>query len=141
MKRYLYIAIGIALVLLLVVVAPQLRESSPADSAPVEEVAFVSATLSIEGVLEKSDVVLPAGSTALTLLQETSQEQAFEVITKEYAGMGSLVERIGSVHNGTDGNYWHYYVNGTIAPVGADTYVVQEGDAIEWVFRTPEETL
>jgi hypothetical protein len=52
--------------------------------------------------------------------------------------MGTLVEKIGEQANGTDGNYWMYYVNDTFAPVGADAYIVKKGDVIEWKFEVPQ---
>jgi hypothetical protein len=45
---------------------------------------------------------------------------------------------MGEYTNGTDRKYWQYFVNGILAPVGADSYVPKEDDVIEWRFEEPQ---
>ncbi len=75
------------------------------------------------------------GATALDLLTYATQKNNLELKTKDYGDMGTLVEGIGSVANGTDDKYWAYYVNGTLGQVAADQYQVKVGDAIEFRFE------
>ena len=140
MKRRILIG---ALVVAVIVAGSFVYEGAtrePAGAASETTPTYINAFLVIEGVLPKANVRVPEGS-ALALLTEVSKEQSFALKTKEYQGMGTLVEKIGEFENGTDGKYWHYYVNNLLAPVGADAYKVKEGDVIEWRFHTPDESL
>lgn len=76
-----------------------------------------------------------SGQTALALLEQAAQELEVEVKTKNYGEMGTLVEQIDSLANGQDNKYWIYYVNGEMAQVGADKYVLKGGDKVEWRFE------
>jgi hypothetical protein len=53
---------------------------------------------------------------------------------KNYLGLGFFVTQINSLQSG-DGKNLMYYINGTEAPVGVSSYVVQEGDIIEWKLK------
>lgn len=98
-------------------------------------------TLTIDGVAPTTKHTILEGVTALSLAQTVSQVRNFEFITKTYPGMGTLVEQINTIKNGQDGKYWHYYINGALAPVAADTYVIQNGDVIEWRFHEPDTSM
>lgn len=100
--------------------------------------SFITGSLSIDGLLEKTEVSFAPDTTALSLLAEVAKEMEFELGTKEYTGMGVLVEKIGDIKNGVDGKYWHYYINGKLAPVGASDYMLQANDGIEWKFAEPD---
>ncbi len=69
------------------------------------------------------------GQTALALLKAHAQ-----VETKD-SSYGPYVDSINGVKGGTDGKYWAFYVNGSMAQVGADAYSTQAGDHIEWKFE------
>lgn len=111
--------------------------SSPAPEDLHQELRLIDAHLTIEGVLAPRAVTVAAGTTALEMLRAESEKTGFALIEKEYAGLGSLVEEIGDLKNGTDGRYWTYSVNGIFASVGADNYELKPGDAIEWAFAVP----
>jgi hypothetical protein len=49
-----------------------------------------------------------------------------------------LIDSINNDINGVDGKYWQYYVNEDIPMVGADKYLVTNGDYIEWRFEVIE---
>ena len=78
------------------------------------------ATVAYEGAVGKS---------ALDLLIQVAT-----VETKESA-YGTLVDSINGVKNGTDGKYWLFYVDGQMASVGADAFVSEGGENIEWRFE------
>ena len=65
---------------------------------------------------------------------EQLREEASQVITEESA-YGTLVTSIEGHAGGTEGKYWSFYVNDEMAQVGADSYIQQEGDWIEWKFQ------
>jgi len=69
------------------------------------------------------------GKTALALLQQKAT-----VVTKD-SSYGPYVDSVNGVQGGTDGKYWAFYVNGTLAQVGADAYTTKAGDKIEWKFE------
>ncbi len=98
-------------------------------------------TLTIEGVAPTTTHTILEGVTALSLVQTVSQVRGFEFKTKKYAGMGELVEKMGALENGREGKFWHYYINGALAPVGADAYIIKKGDAIEWRFHEPDTSM
>ena len=113
--------------------------ATPGVQEPVrQEAPAISATIAVDGVLPKETRALAIGTSALQLLIASADEKNLEIRTKEYPGMGTLVEKIGSAENGADGKYWMYYVNGVFAPIGADAYVIQPGDILEWKFEVPK---
>lgn len=82
--------------------------------------------------VERSDIVGYKGvdgKTALELLKEVAQ-----VETKD-SSYGVYVDTINGVKGGTDGKYWTFYVNGTMATSGADAYKTKDGEVIEWKFQ------
>lgn len=108
-------------------------------SAP--EPRAIAAYVTVEKVLPEVRVEIPASTTALELLTSLSEQHGFTLRTKEYVGLGSLVELIGMYENGMDGKYWQYYVNGALAPVGASAYEVHSGDIVVWKFTIPDPSL
>ncbi|MEY4440427.1 MAG: hypothetical protein RLY49_53 [Candidatus Parcubacteria bacterium] len=53
---------------------------------------------------------------------------------REYPALGYFVTSIGSLESG-DGKNLMYYINGKEASLGVSSYVVQEGDSIEWKLK------
>jgi hypothetical protein len=66
------------------------------------------------------------GKSALELLKEQAK-----VETKD-SSYGAYVDSINDVKGGTNGKYWTFYVNGSMAQEGADAYKTKAGDKIEW---------
>jgi len=85
-----------------------------------------------------SRLTISKDSTVFSLLEELSKKENFKLESKEYKGMGILVENIDGVKNGTDNKYWQYWVNGELPMVSADQKEVKKGDKIEWKFATAE---
>lgn len=56
------------------------------------------------------------------------------VVTVE-SEMGVYVDSINGLAGGTDGKYWSYYVDSQMATVGADQFVPEGGEVIEWKFQ------
>lgn len=86
-------------------------------------------------ITEGLDNIPTNGATALDLLTYVAQKNSIELKTKDYGEMGTLVESIGAVTNGTDNKYWAYYVNGALGQVAADQYQLKAGDVIEFRFE------
>jgi hypothetical protein len=56
------------------------------------------------------------------------------VVTKD-SQYGPYVETINGIKGGTDGKYWSFYVNGSLAQKGAADYITEGGEKIEWKFE------
>jgi len=83
-----------------------------------------------------SDLVVKESSTVFQLLELANvKDPSINLQSKEYKDMGTLVEGIGNKTNGQDKKYWQYSVNGTQPMVGADKYVLQNNDKVEWFFK------
>ncbi len=103
------------------------------DSAPSE----ISATITIQD--DSKTVSIPEGATvlaALEYLNERDKTLALEI--KEYPGLGTLVQGMKGAANGTGGKYWQYFVNNEMPQIGADSYIIKDGDTIEWRFEISE---
>jgi len=68
------------------------------------------------------------GKTALAILQETHKVEIQE------SSMGSFVASIDGTANQAD-TFWMFYVDGKLAPVGADQYKTKNAEKIEWRFE------
>lgn len=99
-----------------------------------------SISLAIQGLYADKTVDITAGETALQLLQDLDAvDPAMQLQTKDYAGLGTLVEGMGSLHNGAGGNYWQYKVNDVMPQIGAGAYVLHDSDAVNWYFGASQE--
>lgn len=80
----------------------------------------------VNGKLDSSQVTVGQGMYALALLKMTHK-----VETKDYGGMGEFVESIDGIR--PDGkHFWEFFVNGKSSNVGASSYILKNGDKIEW---------
>jgi hypothetical protein len=109
----------------------------PSHEGAQEASPAVSAYLSVDGLYEHKEITVHPGDTVLMVLEEAyAADPAVRLRSKEYSGLGTLVTGIGGLENGTEGKYWQYRVNGAVPQVGAGSYLVAEGDDIEWFFAT-----
>jgi len=113
---------------------------APKQGTEIDTPTTSTVTLSIEGLYTDKKVSVASGWTLLQVLQElNTKDSAMQLAIKEYAGLGALVEGMGSLHNGDSGKYWQYKVNGVMPQIGADAYVLKDGEMAEWFFGTSEE--
>lgn len=130
------------IILLIAVVIGMLYVVTPTPSveAPSTARATISATLSIEN--HGTDVHdIAQGTSALELLRTQVAQKNLTLKERKYEGLGTFIEQIGDMQNGSAGKYWHYYINNTLAPVSADSYVIMHNDLIEWRFHEPDMNL
>lgn len=92
------------------VLAPTTTNDQPVQQVP-------TATIKYQGV---------EGKTALELLKNSHT-----VTTKQFS-FGEMVVAIDGVEPAPNEAYWAFYVNGSLAAVGAGSYVTKNGDQIEW---------
>lgn len=64
-----------------------------------------------------------------------AQLKAKANVTTKQSDFGTLVESINGLKNGTDGKYWLFYIDGKMAPKGADALVTGGGEVVEWKFE------
>ncbi len=77
---------------------------------------------------------------ALTWPNSTVYDALREVasVQGEVYPNGILVTCINGVcNNATANKYWFYYVNGELAPVACDLYVLESGDVVSWNYTSP----
>lgn len=91
-----------------------------------------------DGWTMKDNLVAYKGDTAFSLLERSSVENGFSVKYTYYEQFDStLVNSINNIVGGTDGKYWQYYVNGDLPMIGADKYLISNGDSLVWSFEVP----
>lgn len=68
------------------------------------------------------------------LMQNLASKSAIKMTYKNYEGLGSLIQSLNGLENGSGGKYWQYWVNNQYGKVGAGNYKPSAGDSIEWKF-------
>lgn len=87
-----------------------------------------------DGYINSYNVSLSRGSTVFSLLEELAKNKNFEIESTIYKELGVFVESINGFKNGTNNNYWQYWVNGELPMVAADKKEIKGGDIVEWKF-------
>ncbi len=109
------------------------QEVEPPDSE-------ISVSLKISGdgwTVDYMDVET-LNNTVFSFLTECSKEVGFNVDYTEWQGYDAVfVNSINGTHNGENGMWWQYYVNGEYGDLGADRKEIFDGDLVEWRFEEP----
>lgn len=96
-------------------------------------------TLSIDGLYEDRAVSFEHGDTVLDVLTTLNEsDSTLELSLETYEGLGTLVTGMAGMENGTNDQYWQYTVDGEMPMVGADAYVLNGGETVEWMFSDSE---
>lgn len=75
--------------------------------------------------------------TVLSFLLEASAIRGFEVEWTYWDTLqAAKVDAINGIRDGQGGLYWQYWVNDVYGNVGADRYVLQNGNHVIWRFTT-----
>lgn len=99
-----------------------------------------SISLTIEGLYTSKTISVASDETVLQMLQTINAEDPqVQLSTKDYPGMGTLVDGMHGMKNGTDKKYWQYQVNGVMPQIGADQLKLKNGDAVEWIFGSSQD--
>lgn len=84
------------------------------------------------------NLVAYPGDTAFSLLTRCAEVKGFSVDFTYYEQFdATLINSINNAVGGTDGKYWQYYVNSELPNVGADKYILSNGDLLTWSFEVP----
>lgn len=132
---------AIAIILLFGISAIIDRNRAPNDSRQeISETQTTNITkITIEGLYVDKGIRLVSPKTVLEVLRQLdAEDDEVRLTTKNYPGLGTLVESIGGKTNGIDDKYWQYKVNGVMPQIGADKLEVRNGDSIEWYFDASE---
>ena len=125
-------------VIVTVPAAPVKNQVVPASiSAPIVRVPQTASLMIDYGsglVRVYPDIRVATGETMISLLEKQTAAAKLDFKTKNFTGLGLMVETIGGKSNGDENKYWQYWVNNVVVPYAASTYVVKAGDVIEWKF-------
>ncbi|MFQ5919838.1 MAG: DUF4430 domain-containing protein [Thermoplasmata archaeon] len=96
--------------------------------------ASVAVTLRIEANdWNASYAATSTNNTVLSFLLEAADIRGFEVEHQYWEPLGaSKVDAINGIHDGSGGLFWQYWVNGIYGDVGANRYILADGDAVLW---------
>lgn len=82
------------------------------------------------------NLVAYQGDTAFSLLERCAEKNGFIVESTYYAQFDStFITSINNAVSGTDDKYWQYSVNRELPAIGADKYLVYNGDMVSWKFE------
>ncbi|MBN3036981.1 MAG: DUF4430 domain-containing protein [Candidatus Diapherotrites archaeon] len=119
-------------VLLLLVFAGCVQQQAP------EQVSdFITLTVRVNNSQSVTEdvVELPRGSTAFDAFSEVA---VLDYSTHPVYGV--FVEGINGVEGSVESGYfWQYYVDGELAPVGVDSFVLNESATLEFRYEKPPE--
>ncbi len=127
--------LALAIVLSVAGLWAALRVIAPAPVPP----ALVSVTLRIEATgWNVSYAATSTNNTVLSFLLEAATAHDFAVQYRYSELLGaSRVTLINGIRDGGGGLFWLYWVNGVYGPVGADRYILANGDAVLWRHTSP----
>lgn len=138
-RRWQVIGMGV-LILTLAVGVSVYTNRMPTSTAPAtQETAEGTILFTIEGLYKDKQVSIASGDTVLLVLQTlNAQDPKLRLSTKEYSGLGVLVDGMYGQKNGTDNKYWQYNVNGIMPQIGAGQLKLNNSDSVEWFFGPSE---
>ena len=113
--------------------APVIKNNTANQAEPRKEAVPTKNTESITIIAgeEKINLSVPPDTIFYDALVETQNIGKITFSGKNYPGLGFFMTDIGSLHSG-NGKDLLYYVNGKQASVGVSSYVLNDGDVLEW---------
>lgn len=152
-KRYALAAAGVALVVILAVVLWQAGRSTRQGAEKACTIAIRCDTVldhldslgpdkaelvPADGVLlSETETVFSEGESAFDLLKRTCQDKGIHLEFSNTPGYGvAYIEGIGNLYELDCGERsgWLYHVNGQSPDVACSAYVLQDGDAVEFLY-------
>lgn len=89
-----------------------------------------NAKLGIENLLPATEFQIEGKKTALDILIETVGESNVEIMESAYGKMITSIKGL----KAKDTYFWGFYINGISSQIGADSYLVQPGDQINFQY-------
>lgn len=98
--------------------------------------AFVSLNIEAPG-WNLSYAAETTNRTVLSFLMEAGEYRGFAVTWTLWESLSAAkVDTINGLRDGQGGLYWQYWVNGEYGGVGADRYILDDGDRVMWRFTS-----
>ena len=91
----------------------------------------ITAYLKVYGQKDFNKRTITLGKTALDLTKEKES-----IVTKGDGANAYIIGINGIAAQSSKKEYWAFYVNGKMAEVGAGSYILKDGDKIEWKLAT-----
>lgn len=119
------------LILIIVIGASYILSSWNSNKESIEVNIAITENFGRELVQENA-ITISSGSSALDALKSVSQ------IETKYGG--NFVTSINGIKSGFPEDHydWFFYVNGFLAKEGASSYIIRNGDSIQWDYHTWE---
>jgi len=115
------------------------RDQNFHDVQSRETPQTITVSLIIEDLYAGKPLSVSSGDTVLEVLQALDAEDSrLRLTTKEYSGLGILIESMNGKTNGTNDEYWQYKVGGVMPQIGADKLELKDRDSVEWYFDKSE---
>lgn len=109
--------------------APTISEIQPSQAQKLLRVS--QAITSQPGTAKFDTIHVAKGKTALDALKQTNK------VEMDGTGANAFITGINGIKPNPDKKeFWAYYVNDKQAEVGAGSYILKEGDKIEWKLET-----
>ncbi|MEK7582030.1 MAG: DUF4430 domain-containing protein [Patescibacteria group bacterium] len=139
-QNWQIVGIGLLVIALAIGIFIYTGKTIPSENNINQEVTQTSnISLTIEGLYSSKSISISEKETVLKILQTLNSENPqLKLSTKEYSGLGVLVESMNGNKNGTDDKYWQYKVNAVMPQIGADKLELKNGDSVEWYFSKSE---
>lgn len=81
------------------------------------------------------NIKLGEEKTVFDLLKKVTEENNSEFSFKEYPDIGVFIESIDNVGKESETNkWWQYWVNNEYAQVEAGSFLLKDGDTVEWKY-------
>ena len=135
----LLLAICVAFIFFIKIPTPLAQPSSistmtPAVASSTKNVATKEIEINFIAGAKNYSLSVPVGSTVYDAMNMLASSTNFSFSATLYSGLGYFVDEINGIKN-QNGSYWTLYVNGTYSNVGASTYVLRNGDIIDWKYQ------
>lgn len=134
-----YILAVIALLIAIIVGVNANSDDATDASTDVSEnmdTIDVTTTIQVDEQITEYPQTVNESTTALEALELLATQGEIDVQTTKY-DFGIIVDSIDAIGDDTsDNKYWIYYINDTVADVGASEYVLMQNDTIRWNYET-----
>ena len=137
MKKYnkkLYIKISVSLILIFIVfflffIITSFKKEENSIATPLIHKEGAQATISAGNT--KINLSFLKNASLYDVLTKAKNNNKINFNGKNYPGLGFFVTDIGTLHSGS-GKDLLYYINDKEASVGVSSYILKDGDVIEW---------
>lgn len=103
----------------------------------LREKRTITATITVQG--KNYPLTISEYSTAYDLMISAKNQRLITLHATPYGDLGYMIDELNGLKNSSgEKKYWIYYINGKKATIGISSYVIHEGDIIEWKYEDSE---